>query len=717
MLHYCKQHSLILLILLSIVKIGFSQLPNINCFEELELKIENQVFRYSSDTLRVLGENHLRFAYEDVRATAEIKIYPKDLFPIRKLELLQSADYELLDSITNINGNYFRFKIRFKQLTKSDFIQLTFSIVSDAFVNPYIQEVNLLQTTETTAFLTTKDKRLFVGEEKSFQIETNRPNNIRYNSQWTRDKNINYKFSLRQGALYLQLLPNSPGRQKINIPLRSKIPSFDTINNSLVYDLAPINFAFDVQQSKLVYLSTNKKEITLNEVNQREGVEIELEYHPSLELNKTYRVEPQEEGGGYLVAEIFTRSILSNGRVLCWLRTYQTHRQSEGYLYIKDGDDSQFITNLNITPKTQINQLSVVSAKGNMSKGTVLYPGERVEIIVQGIGLKKGQFTFAGLAEVSQDSIGDNENELRFKALVPIDINTNEVVLLNYGKPTGNKLRINEFQIAHPLDFVLIETEEIPDIAFSDIDQTVFLQKTIPDLIIKFDPNKIDSRQRLFGKQYLKIDIVITNKNNQLLDRQTIENIVICPGSTSPRNSYYDDGNCRFENIALNQFIRQKTFDLEAWSRIEIVIQHDRSKYGGQGFYKKAEIISRRSSTFDLDVSFPAGLVTKRVGEDGFGNLSGVSMAIIAQFSFYHPQRIAKTRPFKIGAGFLALNAFNFSENASNRDVGVVVLGSLYPVPTKQRSKLSFPLYLGGGYFLSESKFFYLIGPGIRLRI
>jgi len=44
-----------------------------------------------------------------------------------------------------------------------------------------------------------------------------------------------------------------------------------------------------------------------------------------------------------------------------------------------------------------------------------------------------------------------------------------------------------------------------------------------------------------------------------------------------------------------------------------------------------------------------------------------------------------------------------------------VVLGSLYPVPRKTRSKLSFPLYLGGGYFLSESKFFYLLGPGIRL--
>jgi hypothetical protein len=115
-------------------------------------------------------------------------------------------------------------------------------------------------------------------------------------------------------------------------------------------------------------------------------------------------------------------------------------------------------------------------------------------------------------------------------------------------------------------------------------------------------------------------------------------------------------------------------------------------------------------------VSFPAGLLTKRFNQEGFGTLSGVSMAIIAQFSFYHPRRIAKFRPFKFGAGFLALNAFNFSENSNNRDVGVVVLGSLYPLQGKAR-KLSFPLFLGAGYFLSEKQFFYLLGPGIRVQL
>ena len=87
---------------------------------------------------------------------------------------------------------------------------------------------------------------------------------------------------------------------------------------------------------------------------------------------------------------------------------------------------------------------------------------------------------------------------------------------------------------------------------------------------------------------------------------------------------------------------------------------------------------------------------------------------MIAQMSFYQPGRIAKYRPYKLGAGFIAIDAFNFTESNS-RDVGLVVIGSLYP--TSSDNKLTFPLYAGFGYLLSEQKPFFLIGPGIRVRL
>ena len=90
-------------------------------------------------------------------------------------------------------------------------------------------------------------------------------------------------------------------------------------------------------------------------------------------------------------------------------------------------------------------------------------------------------------------------------------------------------------------------------------------------------------------------------------------------------------------------------------------------------------------------------------------------MAMIAQLSFYERNRINRLRPYKVGAGFIALDAFNFSENDDNRDVAFVILGSLYP--TRKDKKLTFPLYFGGGYKLKTQEFFFLIGPGIRISL
>ncbi|MEP4599258.1 MAG: hypothetical protein ABJZ92_23835, partial [Cyclobacteriaceae bacterium] len=132
---------------------------------------------------------------------------------------------------------------------------------------------------------------------------------------------------------------------------------------------------------------------------------------------------------------------------------------------------------------------------------------------------------------------------------------------------------------------------------------------------------------------------------------------------------------------------------------------------------KKIQVYLKRRYNFDIDVSFPGGLLIlkKANGERDFANFSGVSFAMLAQFSFYQEGKIAKYQPYKIGAGFIAIDAFNFSENAQNRDVGLVVIGSIYPSSGANR-KLTFPLYAGFGFLMKEEKFFSLIGPGIRVR-
>lgn len=682
-------------------------------FKEVLLKIDTSVFSLSKNTVDINGDQQLYFWYRDEDAVCEVELHPVNPAAIKSIGLLPSGDFEMVDSVLRVNG-HFRFKVRFSQLTKSDFLKFTLQVVPTGKWEPFLHELRLFPITETTAFLAPQDNKLFIGEERVFKVETNRPHNIRYFNQWTKDLNINYKFSIEQDELRIHLLPTKPGQQVLDAPLRLKKPILSP-DGMPVYELVPLRHEFDVKESKLVYLNVNRKEVSLSRQNPGEGVEVELDYHAAVKLKKTYRLEGQQEEGGTLVAEIFTKSILANGRILCLLRPYNYHRQSEGYLYVKDGDVAKFLTNFNITPAMQVSSVNVLPMKGNESKGQQVFPGEWVEIRLQGEGLHKSNFTFEGLEQVRTDTMVRGENELVVKALVPLDIKKQEVEVLNFGKPVGQNLKVREYQTPHPLDFVSLNVEGHPAWALTDIDKTIFIDHTLDDIVISFDPDKIDSEKHLFGKQYLVVDIQVTSTNS-LVDRHTLDQVVVCPGESSPRAGQYEKKDCLSANLSLNELLRRKTYDLDDWSSIVITVRHNPMHHGGSGFSKKAEFILRRYVSFDLDVSFPAGLLTKKAGQEGFGNLGGVSMAIIAQFSFYHPQRIAKFRPYKFGAGFLALNAFNFKEGSAGRDVGVVALASLYPLQTRAR-KLRFPLYLGGGYFLSEKKLFYMLGPGIQLQL
>jgi hypothetical protein len=405
---------------------------------------------------------------------------------------------------------------------------------------------------------------------------------------------------------------------------------------------------------------------------------------------------------------------MANNKILCWLKTYNLHRKPEGYLYIKDGDNALFITNVAITPKTSIEKVSQLSGTGSWTEGLSVQPGKKVEIKIEGEGLHKARFAFEDIQNVEEDTLIKNENLRVFEFQVPLTFTREEIQIFNRGKKTGYSLKLKEYQKPREFDFVKVNLGN-RDMAIHRIDKPILHENTLKDIIISFDRNLIDANNDLHGKQYLEVSVRVTSQKNDLIELKELEDIVICPGEQSPRYLHYDKEECLSNTISLNKHVNRKTYNLEEWSKIQLTFKHKKSKYGGKGMKKTVEIILKEKVKFDVDVSFPAGLVTKKVGEPGFGNLGGISMAMIAEFSFYHPDKIAKLRPYKVGAGFLALNAFNFDENNDNRDVGVVILGSVYPISST--SKLSFPLYLGGGYLLKEGKPFFLIGPGIRVKL
>jgi hypothetical protein len=239
----------------------------------------------------------------------------------------------------------------------------------------------------------------------------------------------------------------------------------------------------------------------------------------------------------------------------------------------------------------------------------------------------------------------------------------------------------------------------------------VLYDKTIPDMVFSFNANAIDESGNLYGRQYLTMDVRTVDDKGNLIDQRTVDQFVVCPGEASPRYAYYQGNDCQVGNFSLNSLLGRKTYDLDAWYRIIITVRSDARQYSTKGYSQQIELVLRRHINFDISVSFPAGLLLKSTQESGYGSFSGISLATLAQLSFYAPDRINRLRPYKVGAGFVALNAFNLSPDATGRDLGVVVIGSVTPV--RPNAKLTFPLYLGGGYRLSKGDWFFLLGPGI----
>lgn len=679
-------------------------------FREATILADTFSFRYPQDTIRFRNEPHLAFYYSSEEQVMELQMTPADKawFAKRKLGLAPSADYDLIDSIQWVNDSRFRLRLRFRAISKSDFLQLTFAVAGPA--DTLLLPLRLFPYTRTNAVFYPGNDDLYIGEEKRFEIVTNNLANLKLDGVWKQYEQLEYRLFERDGEGFISVVPRATGTQRLRLAFETARP-FRGEQKELRYALEEQEFNFTVRESRLRFLRIDQREI-VRERDNREGVEIQLDNDRLLEMQKTYRIEDREERGGPLVAELFTVRRLSNDRVLCILRPYLYHRISDGYLIIKDGDQPRFLTNINILPEARISSVSILREGQKWTTERFVRPGETVEVRIEGEGLGQARFAFEDLEDVSPDTITRNDRVANYVVRIPLNIRKSAIEIYNQGRRTGVSLSVREYERPRPLDFVFVDYGEGPKAANS-LGQLILYPHTIRDVVLSFDASRIDGSDQLYGKQILEIEVRISGARNELVELLSIPHLEICPEQNSPRAAFYQSPNCNRQDLPLNSRLSRKTHSLDDWSRIEITIRHKRERYGGEGYTQRVEIVRQKLVTFDLDLSFPAGLIIKKVGEEGFPGLGGISLAMIAQFTFFDKEQVRRPKPFKIGAGFLAQNAFNFNPDVRDRDLGLVVIGSLYP--TRKDSKLNFPLYGGGGYFLTQSKFFFLIGPGIRV--
>lgn len=681
-------------------------------FSTIQVRLDTASAEWPAEEVTLDGVPVLPIYYAEAESLAEIRLTPRPFAPRFGLYLVRNEDYEIVDTLVWENDRYFRGRIRLRNLTRNRFPQLRLDLKNANSEEPLRLAIELFPYTDTEVSWRNPPAEMFIGEEYTFELESNHPRNVRPTDRWVTEGPINYRLRLRDGRLQLEIQGVELGTPELQLPLRLRRPWRDSAGQ-FHYELSLLRQPLAVKPARLRYLNMNRRELVLETERSRQQVEVELDYDNRLQPGKTYRVEAQEAPGGYLVAELFTRERLANGRMLCWFRPFDYHRRQDSYLYIKDGDEALYLTNIDLLPALEIDRIEIQRPGEDWQTTNLIHPGERIGVRLTGEAIFRGQVQFTGLEQVVRDTFLSTEDQLVFRARVPLDIAERNLPIGLGNNPTDKRLVVHEFSRPHPLNFLDFRIAG-QQYALDQSDPLLFIPAGTEDITIGLRPDQIDGEQ-LYGPQPIRVEVEIRDRRNQLVDRKE-DDFLICP-DRSPRTPYYPTVGCQYENISLNRLLRRRIFELESWSTIRVRIRHQPDKFGKGGLDRTVEFVLSERSSFDIDVSFPAGLVTKKFGESGFGNLGGISMAMIAQFSFFKERQIAKAQPYKFGAGFLALNAFNFDENNSNRDLGVVALASLYPIRTKYSSRLSFPLYLGGGYFLGDKQWFMLLGPGIRVRL
>ena len=705
-----KKFYLVLLIIISMA----TSLQAQDFVEDLILSTDSANFSLNRNTISYRRSNYLYFVIDKLDEIINIKVIPREGQNIRSMGILTTSSIVLVDSLIRIEDGSFTGSIRMIDAIGNPHSRLV--------LNATVDGVSVNRSIRLYPYLFPKIPKIeplievYSGQDVRLPLPIINPQLIEYDDNWQKQGIIEYQIQPSGEGPILALRATRSGVQDLRIKVASSKP-FLTEDGLITYDLFDLNLGVKSIFSKVNYLNFDK----LSYYFEPEGsklISVRFDNNRNIKLNRTYRIEDQEEPGGRLIGELFTRAIIENqDKVVATLRTYALHRIEDGYLYMKLGDQTNFFTNFNILQKPTINKLSILRPSKDWNASPTVYPGETVELKFEGVGLEDSEIKLSdGKYSIEVDTSRMSENVMYCNFTIPVDVRERTIPITLNGNNTSFELLVQERERPRQLDFVTLNYGKGEKVINGETFITPALfPEEIGDLVIRFDENSIDEPDIFYGIQYLEIEIRYWDKNKKLIESRKIEDLKIVPGKGSIRYAGYSRANASNPMIKVNDIMVNKTHELRPWSQIEITVRHDKSKYGGEGFSQHVQIYRSDNFTVDIEVSFPAGLLAKKLNEPGIGTLTGLSVASMANFSFYKKNQINKLQPFRIGAGFVMLNAFSSltsSSGESQDDIGMVILSSFRPL--KPDSKINFPLYAGFGYLFKSEALFLLIGPGIQ---
>ena len=118
-------------ILLPLLLIAFGSSAQFQSIPFSKVEIKSDTFTFSSrkNVVTINKETRLYFNYSSEEEVCEIRLYPEDPAGLKGLKLLPSVDFELLDSMINLNNEFIRLKVKFVNLSSTNFLDLIFSYI------------------------------------------------------------------------------------------------------------------------------------------------------------------------------------------------------------------------------------------------------------------------------------------------------------------------------------------------------------------------------------------------------------------------------------------------------------------------------------------------------------------------------------------------------------------------------------------------------------
>ncbi|MCI4668816.1 MAG: hypothetical protein MRZ79_11835 [Bacteroidia bacterium] len=695
--------------LLSNSQVAYSQAY----IKDLSLRMDTSAYSWSLDKINFQNREVLPIVYASNNPTIELQIDVPKPEDISKIILLSQSGFALVDSLEIFNNAYFVGKIQLENSAEAGIKNIALRVI-----NKQNDSINLiypiLPTIPANISIPPKDYLLLVGEVSQIPLLTDFPANIKSFNTWKRNSNYAYRIIKKDGQNSLEIIPFEAKTFEVRLNIECVFPHL--VNNKVRFYQRLETMTIIAKRGSLKFLDLDLDDVLVGRNEKSTTTALSFKRPLELDINKVYRLEAGEESGSKLIAEFFTKKLLPNGKIQGTLTAYDYHNREAGPLYIKNGNKAVFQTNVNIIPKATISSILVDGKKSPM-KYWVGRPGEKIKLSWEGESIDKANWTIEGKdSKLDFKQIKMEPTKAEIEVSVPKNIKAKVLQLKINDKNSGYYIKVEEWNRPQELSFISLGFPGKSTKMYGNkmIKRPYYFDQ-LEDADITFYPQNIEKQELLFGPQYMNIEFTLLDPENRVLERKNYQQIGIKPGKHSARHAYYNDKQLWEDTtLKVEKVFKYSIEELPAWSKIQIDIAHDTAKYD-TGLKKiQFNLILRRKLQFNVELGIPVGVMSNNPDHENGTQIDGASIFLMGQLGFYQRNKINKLQKFRLGAGIVALNALNFRR--SNRvDLGVGTMLQLYP--TSQNSKISVPLYVGGGYAITRNYWFFYSGAGVSVRL